>query len=506
MLPGAKFPALRVVVIGGGFGGLSAAVHLARCGAHVVLLEQNERLGGKAGEIRLGPYRFDTGPSVLTLPDVVRGLFRVSGLDEMPVELVPLEPICRYEFADGSVLEVSADAARMRERLGRWAPADREAWERFLDYSRRLYTYTARVFLGFPIHEWALLLRSGLFWRSLPGLFRLDAFRSMHERAHRVFRDARLVQLADRFATYNGSDPFRAPATLHVFFWVEHGLGAYYVRGGIYRLVEALARAAKGLGVEIRLSEPAQRIRHDGKRVQGVETPSGFIPADVVVSAVDVATTYKRLLGEAFRGAMPRGELSLSGLVFLWGVRARAALAHHNVFFSADYEQEFRELFREQRPPTEPTVYVAITARSDPEHAPPDGEHWFVLLNVPPRPELWQHSREVDRVRSAVLRRLSAVGLDPSRIEAEAVLTPADWERLTGSYRGSLYGLASNSPWAAFRRPPNRSRHLEGLYFAGGSVHPGGGIPLAILSGRHAAWLVARRYGLPWFNEQGEVR
>ncbi|MDW8285743.1 MAG: phytoene desaturase family protein [Bacteroidota bacterium] len=499
MQAAAKFP--RVVVIGGGFGGLSAAIYLARSGAEVVLLEQQKQLGGKASERRLGPYRFDTGPSVLTLPGVLEGVLAAAGRHlETVLELVPLEPICRYSFSDGSVLEVSADPDRMRARLLKWAPEEADRWKRFLAYSRGLYERAAPVFLFFPVHELGLLVRSRLFWRSLPGLLGLDAFRSMHARARRLFGDWRLVQLADRFATYNGSDPFRAPATLHVIFWVEHGLGAYYVRGGIYRIVEALADAASALGVQLRLGEPARCIRHEAGRITGVETDSGFWAADAVVCNVDVSTTYRTLLGGEYARYAPRGEPSLSGLVFLWGVRGRTELAHHNVLFSADYEREFRELFREGRPPEDPTVYVAITARSDPEHAPSDGENWFVLLNMPARPELWHSERSVDRIRSLLMSRLEerVRGFSADRIEAEAVLTPADLERLTGAYRGSLYGLASNSPWAAFRRPANRSRHLRGLYFAGGSAHPGGGIPLALLSGRHAAWLAARDLGLSW--------
>jgi phytoene desaturase len=471
-------------------------VHLARIGARVLVLEQHERLGGKAGELRLGAYRFDTGPSVLTLPAVLEELFAFIGMARQQLlELVPLEPICRYLFPDGSQLEVSANPERMRQQLVSWSPESAHAWERMLEYSRRLYARAAPVFLFLPIHEPTILLRHWLFWRSLPALGRLDAFRSMHRRAQQLLADPRLVQIADRYATYNGSDPFRAPATLHLIFWVENGLGAYYIRGGIYRLVEALRQAAQELGVELRLGCRAERLRYEQGRVLGVETSEGFLPADAVVSNADVTTTYEQLLGMPFR---PRGEPSLSGLVFCWGMRSRTELGHHTILFSSDYEAEFRALFQQGRPPQEPTVYIAITARSDPDHAPPDGENWFVLLNMPPEAELWSRDRQVDRIRSGLLEQLlrRVPGFDPARIEEEAVITPLDFQRRFGSL--SLYGTASNSPWAAFRRPPNRSRRLRGLYFAGGSVHPGGGIPLVLLSGRHAARLLARDFGLPW--------
>lgn len=493
--------AVSVAVVGGGLAGLSAAIHLAHRGAQVVLFEKEAALGGKAQEVRLGGYRFDTGPSVVTLPWVIEGLFREVGEDPSAwLRLVPVEPVTSYVFPDGRRLEVWRDGERMEGALRAWGSEAAQRWRRFLDYSRRLYENAAPLFLEVPIHEVRCLLRSRAFWRWRNLLLPIDPFRSMHRAAQALLRDPHLVQIADRYATYNGSDPFQAPATLNLIFWVENGLGVFYPVGGVYRLVEALGRLAARKGVELRLQTPVRRIVVRSGRVVGVETEAGFFPAEVVVSGVDVRTTYRQLLGLSEPLGVRLSEPSLSGLVFLWGLRSQTPLGHHSVFFSPDYEQEFRELFRLRRPPSQPTLYVAITARQDPDHAPPGGENWFVLLNMPAWEGAWP-AEETDRLRAyawQVFRR-QVPGFSEKLIEVEAVLSPSYWAGL-GSAFGSLYGTASNRPWSAFLRPPNRSRRIQGLYFVGGSAHPGGGIPLVLLSGRHAADLIAEAYLRPSKN------
>lgn len=480
----------KVVIIGGGLGGLSAAIHLAAQGVEVILFEKNAQLGGKAGEKQIGPYRFDTGPSVVTLPEVIESPFRAAGktLDAY-LTLIPIEPITQYFFADGRQLTVWRDVEKMRVALERWSPHAYDRWQRFLQYSRRLYENAAPLFLHEPIHELGYLLRSPAFWRGKNLLLPIDPFQKMASVNARFFADPALAQIANRYATYNGSDPYQAPATLNLIFWVENGIGVYYIQGGIYRLVEALEKLARNLGVEVHTQSAVQRILTRKNQVVGVQTKSGFFPAEVVVSNVDVRTTYESLLGEHPPLSVQIGEPSLSGLVFLWGVRWRSPLFHHNVFFSADYAREFSELFKEKRLPTDPTVYVAITARTDPTHAPADGENWFVMINLPPQREPLAEAA-VDALREKILQRLQeSIGFSGSYIDEEAVLTPTYWMALGSAY-GSLYGTASNRWWSAFFRPANRSRRYRGLYFVGGSAHPGGGVPLVLLSGRHVARLI----------------
>ncbi len=487
----------EVAVIGGGLGGLAGAIKLAAQGHTVRLVEQNSSLGGKMGEVREAGYRFDTGPSLLTMPFVLDDLFASVGKDaakELPIRSLPV--ICRYFYPDGTVLDADSDLDRFRDNLDQLKPGNGKALQRFLDYSRTIYNLTADVFLFTPFHEIGRLLKP----RHLKSLFslpKIDAFRTVHQSNEAFFDDPRLVQLFDRYATYNGSDPFQAPATLNVIPHVEYSLGGYYVEGGMYRLVEVLAGLADELGVEVHTGATVRRIRHRNKQVRSIETSVGEMRADAVLCNMDVVTAHRRLLPEyaAKAAKLEKLEPSLSGMVFLWGVKGRhEQLSHHNILFSQDYQHEFKQLFETLIVPDDPTVYISITERADADHAPDSCENWFVLVNMPYLAPGQDWDEAVQRTREAVLRKLREIGIDlAGKVETEQILTPEDFAMRTASNRGSIYGLSSNGRAAAFRRPPNRSRELNGLYFAGGSVHPGGGIPLTLLSGQMAAELIDER-------------
>lgn len=484
-----------VAIIGGGLGALSGAIRLATLGFSVQLFEKNPKIGGKVNEVILGGYRFDTGASLVTMPAVIDELFRFAGVERADYfDIVPIEPICRYFFPDGSVMDASADTEKMKTAIKALSPEDVEAYDRFLEYAERIHDLTAEVFMFTPIHEFRKLMRLRHF-RTLLRLHQIDPFRTVHGAVSHFFSDPRLIQLFDRYATYNGSDPFQAPATLNIIPYIEYGLGGYYIKGGIYRLVEALEQLAQERGVQIRTAAKVQRICHDGKRVNGVVVNGESVDADYVLCGADAVVAAAELIDVDPPGREPLDGLepSLSGMVFLWGIKGESPrLAHHNIIFSGDYSTEFRQIFRHQRVPDDPTVYIAITSKTDTAHAPVGSENWFVLLNMPYLAPGQNWQQEVARMREVVLTKLKKLGLDlADRIAVEQVYTPEDFAELYGSNQGSIYGVSSNSRTTAFRRFPNRSRHLEGLYFAGGSVHPGGGIPLVILSGKMAATLIA---------------
>ena len=489
----------RVAVIGGGLGALSGAIRLARLGFSVQLFEKNPTIGGKVNEVVLEDYRFDTGASLLTMPFVIDELFDFAGFKRSDyLDVVPIEPICRYFFADGSMMDASADKAKMKTAIAQLSPDDVAAYERFLKYAERIHELTAEIFMFTPIHEFRNLLHLRHF-RTLLSLHQIDPFRTVHQSVSRFFSDPRLIQLFDRYATYNGSDPFQAPATLNIIPYVEYGLGAYYIKGGIYRLVDALKTVARERGVHIRTSAKVERICQVGnRRVNGVQVNGERIDADYVLCGADAVVTYHELIDghQHRREKLDQLEPSLSGMVFLWGIKGKHRnLAHHNIIFSSDYVTEFRQIFGHQQVPEEPTIYIAITSKSDTGHAPVDGENWFVLLNMPylAPGQVW--AKEKARMRRGVLERLKQLGFDiAAQIEVEQVYTPEDFSELYGSNRGSIYGVSSNSKTTAFKRLPNRSRNPKGLYFAGGSVHPGGGIPLVMLSGKIAATLIAEDY------------
>ncbi len=517
MNPTMPFPrdaAPSVIVVGAGLGGLSAAIRLASLGVKVTVYEQQSLPGGKAGSEIRGAYRFDTGPSLLTMPYVIEGIFSDAGADWTDyLRVEKLEIICNYFWQDGTRLHAYGDperfAAEVEARLGE--PAEHVL--RYLEYARRIHDAASELFLWNSLHDHRTVL-SRLFWRQVWRLGRIDAMRTMHQANASFFRDPRLVQLFDRYATYNGSSPYRTPATLNIIPYVEYIQGGYAVIGGIHALPRALEKLAGELGVEIRYEERVDRIvtgaQHESRRrsrVRGVEVGSRFIQADAVVSNVDVSVTYPQLLGDESSKQLRRYrsfEPSSSGLVFYWGMRGRfPELTVNNIFFGSDYEAEFRSIFNERRLPADPTIYVNITSKMTATDAPDDGENWFILINAP-YADGQQWAEETARVREVVLCRLSAAldrggaGCGTVRmadmIEEEGVMTPEDIQRRTMSYRGALYGISSNSRPAAFARHPNRSPEYAGLYFCGGSTHPGGGMPLAMLSGRIAADLIRFDY------------
>jgi len=493
-----------LVVIGAGMGGLSAAIHLASAGRRVIVLEQNAAVGGKMGEFRQDGFRWDTGPSVITMRPVLEDLFSSTGrkLEEY-LELQAVEPLTRYFYPDGVRIDATRDLPRMLAQIEKMDEGDVEGYLNFLAYAARLHRITGPVF----IYDQPPRLDSFLKVSPLD-IPRVDGLRSMHQAQRAFVRSPHLQQLLGRFATYVGASPYLAPATLNVIAHVELNQGVWYPRGGIYRLAEAYAQLAQELGVEIRTHCPVEAIEVAGGRVSGVRLRDGRrLPAAAVIANIDVATVYEKLLPPlpAVRTRLKkleRQEPSCSGFALLLGVRGlHPELAHHNIFFSSDYRGEFEQIFADGRPPNEPTIYVAITSRSTPEDAPEGCENWFVLVNAPALGDSWDWEKEtqaygkriVDTLAQVIARHASetAPALRDSLL-VKQILTPADIARLTGARRGALYGASSNSRWAAFRRSHNRCAEVRGLYFAGGTTHPGGGVPMVTLSGKVTSRLLLK--------------
>lgn len=444
-------------------------------------------------EIHSDGFRFDTGPSLLTMKFVLDSLFQLAGKETTDyLDITPIDPICRYFYPDGLQLDAHADINRMVNNLPDPLKVDREAIRNYFSYSKKIYDLTANLFLFDSIRKASHLINPEA-WKVLFQLKSIDPFRTVHEANASFFRNPQLVQLFDRYATYNGSNPYRAPATLNIIPHVEYTLGSWYVKGGMYRITEALTRLAQSVGVEFRYQTPVQEIMVTNGKVQGVRTQAGeIISTDKLISNSDVVHTYSHLLQPPYRQtSWEKKEPSCSGLVFLWGVQKDyPKLAHHNILFSADYEQEFQEIFQQRKEPTDPTVYISITSKSDPDHAPSGAENWFVLVNMPWLKEGEGNSEEqIQTLKQAVLQKIISSGLENPEpwIVTEKILTPEYLRNRTWTNKGSIYGLSSNHRNAAFNRQDNRCRSVKGLYFAGGSAHPGGGIPLVLLSGMNAA-------------------
>ncbi len=488
------------IIIGAGVGGLSAAIRLAAAGWQVTVVEQNPQVGGKMSEITRDGFRWDTGPSVITMRHVLEDLFAAAGrnLDDY-LTLLPVEPLTRYFYPDGAVLDVTGNLSVMAQRIAALAADERdvEGYLAYLAYAARIHRITGPVF----IYDQPPTLRS---FAKVPvqDWLKADPFRTMHGAIQAHVRSPYLQQLLGRFATYVGGSPYDAPATLNVIAHVELVGGVWYPQGGIYAIARALAKLATELGVSICTGQAVESIEVSNGVATGVRLAGGeVLPAAAVVANVDVTTVYEKLLPPA--PAVTRTlhrlrnfEPSCSGFILLLGVKGEhPQLAHHNIFFSSDYRREFQAIFKDRTPADDPTIYVAITSKSDPSHAPAGSENWFVLVNAPALTPDFDWSAYAPRYRDLVLDRLAAFGVDVrQQIQVEHVLTPVDLQRMSGAYRGALYGPSANSKWTAFRRPHNRSQDVRGLYFAGGTTHPGGGVPMVTLSGKVAAELVLEDY------------
>ncbi len=479
-----------IIIVGAGLGGLAAAIRLAAQGRRVIVLEKNERVGGKLNLVQAQGYSFDTGPSLLTMPWVIEELFSSVGRSMGDyLSLDQIEPTCRYLWPDGTTFNAWQRLPQLIQEIARISPADVPGFFRFLAHTATIYDAVADSFLLKPFDGLAELLTPKLVWNGP----RIDALRSVDSAVRSFFRSPYLRQLFNRYATYNGSSPYLSPATFNVIAYIELAEGGWYVRGGMYALAVALQRLAEELGVEIRTCAPVAEVEQAQGGVCGVRLASGErLQASQVIVNADPRYAYAALVpGQAATAArLARLEPSCSGFVLFLGVsRQYAQLAHHNIFFSGDYPGEFAAIFRKGVPAADPTIYVAATSITDPQHAPPGHMNLFVLVNAPtlgPR-VCWE--REAQGYRNLVIAKLERMGLDGlgDAIAYEQIWTPDTIAERYNAAGGAIYGLASNNPFSAFMRPPLRARGVRGLYFVGGGTHPGGGIPLVLLSGRAVA-------------------
>lgn len=476
----------KAIIIGAGVAGLACATRLTLQGFKVNVYEKNNYPGGKVSQVNLGNFNFDGGPSVFTQPENVVELFHLANEpvdDYITFHKLPVS--CKYFYENGKVVNAYADpgmfAAEVYEKIGE----DRKKVFSYLQRSRNVYTNIGNVFLHYSLHKIKSFFKAPLA-RALRATRINLLVGSLHQLNSKHFSYPETVQLFDRFATYNGSDPFRAPGMLSLISHVEVNQGSYYVTGGMKSIANALYQLALKKGVQFHFNTSVESIIHDNSSAHGVVVNGANINADLIISNIDVYYTYSRLLNlEAKAAKLATQERSSSAIIFYWGISKEfTELALHNIFFSNDYKAEFNAIFKLKTILSDPTVYVNITSAMEVGHAPAGKQNWFVMVNAPSNDKQnWQELRK--ECRSAVISKLNRILHTDfeSLIEEEKIIDPVIIDEQTASYKGSLYGTSSNSKLAAFLRHPNFSA-IRQLYFAGGTVHPGGGIPLCLKSAK----------------------
>ncbi len=500
----------NIAVIGAGMGGMACAARLSAKGHNVTIFESTDTWGGKLGSQTFEQHKFDTGPSLLTLPAVYRDLFLKTGKPlEESIEIVELERAFRYQFADGSVLNmpgagIGACASAIGEAFGGQSA---DEWRAFMQRAAKMWAVTRGPFLESPLNGMRSLL--AMSWR-LNALVTIAPGRSLRSLAKHYFTDPRLVTLVDRYATYSGSDPRQAPAALATIPYIEQTFGAYHVAGGLRELGRALFDRCVALGINVEFNTKVTHVRKVNNSFQVLLNDSVTREFDIVVANADAHTVYNSILDQdlpevrAAKRNLKKVTPSLSGFVINLALTGKTPeLAHHNVYFPADYDDEFDSVFgkldstfgtrSKPRPTPKPAIYICNP--QDEAMTPAGDESWFVLVNAPRHdPDKgvdWNSDELVSGYTHSIIDQIGTAGFDiRDRIKWQNTISPAQLEQRTGAHGGSIYGSSSNGMRAAFLRPRNVT-DIENFYLVGGSAHPGGGLPLVAMS----ADIVAQKIG-----------
>ncbi len=482
----------KVAIIGSGIAGIAAAIRLRLKGYVVQVFEANSYPGGKLSEIRSDGFRFDAGPSLFTMPQYVDELFELAG--ENPRDHFnyrQLDTICEYFYEDGTHITAHSDHMKFALEVEQKTGEPAQNVIKAIDKSAFLYDHLGELFIRRPIHDIKTFLTRDAF-KAYAKIHRLDFFRTMNAANQSQFHTEKVTQLFNRYATYNGSSPYKTPATMNIIPHLEFSIGAYFPEGGMISITNSLFDLAKRIGVEFHLGTAISSIQVEHGQAKSLIINNETVPFDHIVSNMDMVNTYKKLLPQVKH---PKKLLSQpkssSALIFYWGIsHTFDQLDLHNIFFSEDYEKEFKDIFEEQTIYQDPTVYVNITSKYNATDAPEGNENWFTMINVPNNTgQDWDML--IESARTHIINKLSQnLQTDISQlIVSESILDPRSIELKTSSSQGALYGNSSNNRYAAFLRHANHSR-IKNLYFCGGSVHPGGGIPLSLSSAKLVADLL----------------
>jgi len=485
----------RAIVIGSGIAGIATSIRLSVKGYKVEVFEANSYFGGKLTSFNLGEYRFDAGPPLFTMPHLVTQLFEVAGLDAKAYfEYKKKDVSCNYFWSDKKKFSAYTDRKLFLEEINSVFNEPVKKVEEYINRAKNKYDLTHCLFLEKSLHKLKTYLSYDTI-NALTKLNSLDLFKTLHEVNEEAFSSPQLIQLFDRFATYNGSDPYQTSGIMTLIQHLEGNYGTFLPTKGMVSISKALYDLAKSIGVKFYFNSLVKEIKVVQNKAEGVIVNSKYHQADVVVSNMDIYPTYKKLL-KSIKPPLKtlKQERSSSAIIFYWGIeKSFSELELHNVFFCDDYQKEFDAIFKNKTICDDPTIYLNITSKDILTDAPKGCENWFILINSPS--DYGQDWDEiVNKLKKQIIFKLSKQ-LDTqiaSLIKYEKVLTPPLIQERTQSHMGALYGASSNKSSAAFLRHPNFSRRIKNLYFCGGSVHPGGGIPLCLLSAKIVDELIPR--------------
>lgn len=483
---------MKIVVIGAGMGGMTAAARLSRGGHEVVVYEASDRVGGKCRTEWIGKVAFDTGPSLLTLPAVYKDFFQRTGKPMgfvCPIESV--DPSFDYRFTDGSSVKF-ANLSRnktLENITHSFGAESAQQWDRIMKRAERMWDVSRGPFIESELKSPISLIKRLTFVRDMKII---APWKTLRVHADEILKDQRLRYIMDRYATYSGSDPRKAPAVLSTIAFVEESFGAWHVKGGLGQLTEKVYQRAVDVGVTFHLNSPVSAITTVGKKVTGVILADGtVVEADAVVANADASLVYNKLIKghkgllKKARRNIEKADVSVAGFCLLLGMRkdAEQVLNHHTILFPDNYDAEFDAIFTDGKPVEQPTIYIC--APQDPDMTKDETlEGWFVLVNAPTHGQFnWSDKEFARNYANTIIDQIEARGISVrDRLESLTIRTPADLEAAVHAPGGAIYGTSSNGARAAFMRAKNRSP-IKGLYLVGGSAHPGGGLPLVGISG-----------------------
>ena len=484
----------KVAIIGSGIAGIATSIRLKAKGFDVTVYEKNSFPGGKLSSFKLGEFRFDAGPSLFTMPQYVDELFEISG--ENPKEHFKYKKkkiACKYFWEDESIFNAYSDKEKFYDECENKFNVERKQIKKYLNKAKKKFDLTRKIFLEKSLHK----INSFLNYETIKALFNLNIYqinKNLDEVNQKEIEEKHLVQLFNRYATYNGSSPYKTPGMMTLIQHLESHYGTYIPLKGMNDISNSLYRLAERRGVKFEFESEVEKIEIQNNQATGIIVNNKLKRFDKIVSNSDVYSTYKYLLKEKLNHNSLKQERSSSAIIFYWGIKKiYKQLDLHNIFFSDNYEKEFKYIFDENKIIDDPTIYVNITSKDVPADSPESCENWFVMVNSPFNTgQDWEKIKNT--LRSNIISKLERILKEniSNNIVEERIYTPVDLESNTNSHQGSLYGISSNNKFSAFLRHPNFLKKIPNLYFCGGSVHPGGGIPLCLLSAKIVSNLIEK--------------